>query len=424
MNTYQRKRPLSWWLLRLCLPLVVSMFLYVVNLLPFSNFFRARAFAANPVFMESGTDATQGTQFWTQYAGCVSSTTVSHTGPRSFACNQGGWNGINGVLSDTGRRITFYLYISSFPSSDEDIMSVCLADNGTTAFSINIQASSHKLINLITGHLSTTVLQTGVWYRIAVSYTISSTTVNQVNVFIDGNPEISETNFTLNTTGATELELGRLSGLGGAGILFYFDDIYIDDGNTLDDPGDIRVTAKLPNADNTHQFTTNIGNNPGADSRYTNVNERPLSTSNGWQTGSANQSENYGIQNASTGDVDISTATLIANSAWVYANSGSSCTGNITNNGNNASISLTTTNTLFTNNVSSASYPNNSATVGMQSCSSATAVNLYEAGMLVAYIPTGGGGAPEGAFLLLPLLPFIPKLARSLLTLRKSKKHV
>lgn len=195
----------------------------------------------------------------------------------------------------------------------------------------------------------------------------------------------------------------------GGAALFNFDDIYVDDGNTLDDSGDIHVMAKLPNADNTHQFTTNIGANPGAGSYYTNVNERPLSTTNGWQTSSANQSENYGIQDAATGDVDISTATMIADAAWVYANSGSSCTGNITN-------------TLFTNIVSSASYPNNSAAVGIQSCGSATTVSLYETGMLIAYTPLGGSGAADGAWMILPLIPLLPKMAYFVITSWRKKK--
>jgi hypothetical protein len=230
---------------------------------------------------------------------------------------------------------------------------------------------------------------------------------------------LSESNVNINsTTGSDTLDFGRFNGTSGTANL-NFDDIYVDDGNTLDDPGAISVTNKRPNANGANnQFATQIGSGGSGygTGHSPQVNEQPLNVANGWQTSSASQLENYAIENASTGDVDISTATLIADEAWIYANSGASCTGNITNNGTTtATISLTTTNTMFTNIVSNASYPNNSAGVGIKSCASATTVSLYEAGMLIAYT-SGGSGVPEGALLLLPIIPFVPLLSRFILT--------
>jgi hypothetical protein len=435
MHSYQRKRSLSWWILRAGLIFALSIFISLVNLLPSSSLLQEKAFAsgANTIFMESGTDATKDFKFWSfAPTGGSSDCATAETGPCSIQVNSGAGQAVSvaiacGVLADAGRRISFYYKFDNFGTIDALFAKLYTAGPGNNLINFGVQQSSKKLYIQSTANLGSTVLSTGTWYRITISYTVTDTTHNQWRLYLNGNstPEVSLSNYTLSQTGTDCLELGDGTSNAGTNIIQHIDDVYIDDGNTLDDPGDIHVTAKLPNADNTHQFVTNIGNNPGAGSYYTNVNERPVNVANGWRTSSASQSENYTIESASQGDVDISTATLIADSAWVYASSGSSCTGNITNNGTStASISLTTSNTMFTNIVSNASYPSNSAAVGIKSCPSATQVNLYETSMLIAYTPSGGSGAPEGALLILPIIPFVPTLVHSLLAKwHKRRRH-
>ena len=151
--------------------------------------------------------------------------------------------------------------------------------------------------------------------------------------------------------------------------------------------GAIRVTAKLPASNNVNQFTTAIGANPA--DRWTNVNERALSETNGWLDAVDAHAENYGIEAASAGDVNISGATLIARMAWVWAKATTGGLGSpkITNNGTDTAVVLASTSKLFTNIVDSGSYPANAAAVGMVSAGVTDTTSLFEAGMLVAYIP-------------------------------------
>jgi hypothetical protein len=167
------------------------------------------------------------------------------------------------------------------------------------------------------------------------------------------------------------------------------DDIYIDNGSDLTDPGDIHVTNKRPNANGaSNQFTTQIGSGgSGYGSGHSpQVNEQPLSTTNGWSTATANQRENYTLESASTGDVDISSKTLTAYEAWTYAETSATCSGEqLTSNGNDSSIALTTSYGLYTNITISSAYPSNSAGVGLQSCTNTSTISLAEAGMLIGY---------------------------------------
>ena len=101
--------------------------------------------------------------------------------------------------------------------------------------------------------------------------------------------------------------------------------------------------------------------------------------------------ENYGLQAASVGDVDVSSAmaTLVARSAWVWSSvTVASVLAKIMDNGTETGITLTTTPALYTLITDSTSYPSNAAGIGERASTTAN-TNFYECGTLIAYTPVG-----------------------------------
>jgi hypothetical protein len=108
--------------------------------------------------------------------------------------------------------------------------------------------------------------------------------------------------------------------LTGSSATDYVDDIYVDDVSDLSFPGDIRVVAEKPVSLNTNNADTLIGTGTN---RYDRVSERPLSVTNGIQHAAATDvQENFGIQSAAAGDVDISDAYIVGYCGWVYGKRG------------------------------------------------------------------------------------------------------
>ena len=171
-----------------------------------------------------------------------------------------------------------------------------------------------------------------------------------------------------------------------------YSDHYIDNSNALTDPGNIWVTAKRPNANGTtNDFVTQIGI---AGSGYgtghsPQVNERALSTTNGWSiVAVAATTEEYNIESAGTGDIDITGATIVDYVGWVYTSALISETGSIIVNNATSNISITSTNTMFTAVAGSTTYPAGTGTdIGEITSATATTVSLYECGIMIAYIP-------------------------------------
>lgn len=275
---------------------------------------------ANVIFLSDCGDSTGDLSEFSSPTNNVSTqATTVHTGSRAikitYAAASGNFD-ITGVLADTGRRISFYFQTSGTPS---------------TTFRIAISAGQWELDLTTARKLSvaggattstgTTSLNTGQWYRITISYVTTSTTVNDVKVFLDDatTAECSVHNATYSSTGGTLLELGNVSNAADT-VNHFFDDIYIDNGTTLDNPSTngLRVTRKAPNANGTNNaFDTAIGS---VTNRWDAVNELPVSTGKGWQqVGSSQVIEAYGIQSASQGDVDITGATILGYKAWISA---------------------------------------------------------------------------------------------------------
>src|SRR6185436_9856514 len=123
-------------------------------------------------------------------------------------------------------------------------------------------------------------------------------------------------------------------------------DHYVDSSASLTDTGNIWVTAKRPNANGTtNGFTTQIGSGGSGygTGHSPQVNERVLSTTNGWSMVGAGSAvtEEYNIESAAAGDIDISSANYVDVMGWVYASSLVNETASIIVNGVSSNISLT-----------------------------------------------------------------------------------
>ncbi len=264
---------------------------------------------------------------WSSTAGAVSiESSVVRTGhARSLKVDTGAGPAEakfvkTGILADAGRRITFYFrYPTSFAAT-AIIGSVINNAQTLAVFRVQMTTSGTLLLTNSAGTslgTGSTVLATNTSDRLCLAYTISSTTVYSVRLYLNGNstPEISVTNGTaLSATDSGVLQL-ELSEQAGTNRIAYFSDCYVDDSTDLTDTGDINLAAKFPDEDNTVNFESDIGT--GA------VNERPISETNGRQhTLATDVQENYTLQTAAEGDFDISTATLVARTALVWAKRG------------------------------------------------------------------------------------------------------
>jgi hypothetical protein len=177
----------------------------------------------------------------------------------------------------------------------------------------------------------------------------------------------------------------------GTGNNVYFGDFYIDDGTTLDDPGNIIITNKRPNAAGAlNDFTTQIGSGGSGygTGHSPQVNEQPLSTTNGWSIASASaKTEEYTIEGAATGDIDVSNPRykLVDYMGWIYAKTGTADTRNIIVNGVSSNISVTTGYAIYTKVAGSTSYPSGNTAIGMNNNSLVALDSLAECGILLAY---------------------------------------
>ncbi len=350
------------------------------------------------IWMESGTDATQGTEFWTATSIAASTATTPITGPRSILLTNTSVTTSsvtkNTVLADAGRRITFRFMTDAAPGANLAIVQHLNSANSASIFSLFLLTTRKLRLNL-PGATSanvdgTTVLNLNTPYRIAISYVITSATVWTFNVFINGVLEITSTNNgTLTNTATANFRL--LAGANATITNNRFDDIFIDSGTTLDDPGNIIVTNKRPvSAGAANNWTTQIGSGGSGygTGHSPQVNEQPLSVTNGWSIASSSLIvEEYTIEGASVGDKDVSNPRyqLVDYMGWVYCKSGTADTRNIIVNGSASNISVLTTNALFTKVAGSTTYPSGNTAIGMNNNSLVALASLFECGILLAY---------------------------------------
>lgn len=340
------------------------------------------------ILLDSASNATSGAQGWT---GTVSSSTEqARTGLRSLkATTEGDEFKRTGLFADAGRRFSFAIYLTGSPSTERAVAIIAEAGEGTV---IAIRLTADRVLRLFSNAVQVgddgSTLATGQWYRLCLSWTLLNTTTNEFRLYLDGEIDISLTNANLGNNAASMVRLFAPA------ASTYFADFYVDDATSLDDPGDIHVTAKLPTTVNANNWTA--GGN-GA------VNERPLSQTNYvTRADAATIEQNYAIEAAADGDVDLSEATVVGYGSWAWANAttGGIGTPKITCNGSDTSITLTSSPAYYASAyVTSATYPANAATVGMVSTGVGDVTFMYECGMLVAYIPGGAEPPAEGGWL-------------------------
>lgn len=353
------------------------------------------------LFMSDGSDSTQGLEFFSGTVGTVaSSTTQSKTGPRAISILGDGSSSVTkNISSFTAGRISFWVRVPSLPSSSGAMF--CF-NSGATKF--NLSVASDGTMDLFDGASlrasGTAVLPTAQWVHIALAFSYTSSSVNSCNVWINGVLDITATNVTW-TVPPSDLFFGFFWN----SVTCYVDDIYADDVSDLTFPGDIRVTAKLPVALNTNNFDTLVGSGTN---RYDRVSERALSVSNGIQhAASTDVQENFGIQAASAGDVDIADAYIVGYCGWVYGKRGDFDTRLLNGSalGVVASKTAGTTTVIPTTNDMTGS---GSAIVVAFSCddngnpgTTATCAdskgNSYAAGQSVQVAATGSGGGVRTA---------------------------
>lgn len=372
-------------------------------------------------FLEAGTDATQDLTFFPGATGGgteQSTTGQAFTGPRSLnlLTSSGGASGFvttaDGVAADTGTQVSFYWRTDTIPGATTGFWQ-SLTSGSSLVFNALMDSSGHVCVGGagLTSVCGSTVLSVNTWYRLCISFYATNTTTFASKIYLEiPTTHVITLEATVNsgTLARTGTSTSRWLSQFGNSKNVWVDNIYIATGgassSSQPDTGNILVTAKRPFSNGSNnQWTTQIGSGGSGygTGHAPQVNEQPLSTVNGWSIqNAATQTEEYTVENASAGDVDITNHTLIDWGAWVYAKVASANTGHLIVGGTASNVSVTTSYSLFTAFKGSTTYPAGNTDVGMDTNSVNQLFSLAECGVLVAYNAAVNATAPNT----LPLL--------------------
>ncbi len=350
-------------------------------------------------FLEPGSSATFDTTLFTSVTGTVTSdATTLIAGERSLKCDSS--TGLQAYVqrnaiwsAGTAGRVLMRFIFSALPAADEALIDVLDASNN---FQFRVFLRTTGVLRLV-GNTTvlatgTTVLSINTEYYVTLAFTHTTNTINECRVFLGTNttPELTASNATLLSAVVDRVRWGwTQTNVGGSNKLINLGQLYCDDSNALSLAGNIFVTAKRPNANGTmNGFTTQIGvGGSGYGTGHSpQVNERPLSQTNGWAMIGAGSAitEEYNVENVATGDVNISGKTIVGSMGWVFAKSLVSETGQLVLNNVTTNIALTSTPTAFL--AFNASSPDGAgADIGIVTSTTLTTVSLYEAGVIIAY---------------------------------------
>lgn len=303
-----------------------------------------------------------------------------------------------GVVADPGSRISVYIYLVAYPTISAQILQVRQLDAMTTCWSVSLTTSGVLQLSGTSAQIGSngSTLSLGQWYRISVAYTITSGAVYSISLYKNGVLDISGSNSPAIGTATSVFVIGNLNL--DTTLDFRSSDRYIDNlpSSTSDIASDVWVTAKRPVSNGTtNGFTTRIGaGGSGYGSGHSpQVNERPLSATNGWSaviSGTA-ATEEYTIEAASVGDIDTSSGTILGVLGWVSASALAAENASMIIAGNTTQVPLTSTQTTFFNAGVVNTYPAGGTDIGLTTTTASTTVSLYEAGMMIAYTP----GVPQ-----------------------------
>jgi hypothetical protein len=304
----------------------------------------------------------------------------------------------NAVVSDAGGRVSLYLFFRVLPNATATIFSIRTANAAAVNVSLRMtSAGVLQIWNATTAQIGTdgSTLSVGIWYRISFAYTITDTTHNRFELFKNGVSDISITNATITNVTSSTFAIGNSSN--NATLDFRSSDHYIDNSNSLTDTGDVWVTAKRPVSNGTsNQFTTQIGSGgSGYGSGHSpQVNERPVSTTNGWSLSNTTvQTEEYTIESKTVGDINITGSTIIDYIGWILADVDSTANSpvhHIIVGGVSTVKTMTTSPAIYTAVAGSSTYPTGNTDIGMDAAYTATPhlTSLFDCGIVVAYTPT------------------------------------
>jgi hypothetical protein len=366
-------------------------------------------------FLEPGTDATQDLSLFA--ASSASSGTIAsasdqaHTGLRSLKANvtvSGGQAYAytpNATVSDAGAASSFYVRFSTVtPATNAMFHTIAGASDGSTVIGVGLTTGGKLRVcgRGCTAKDGATSISANTWYRVTLAYIITSSSNWSATVYLDGVSEITTSNtdgtLTAVTTSIALYGLNASASVDTFGtppvMSVWIDDMYVDNRTDKTDPGNILVTAKRPVSNGTAvEFTTQIGaGGSGYGSGHTpQVNEQPLSATNGWSISTTTRkTEEYTIEGASVGDVNISTATIVDYMGWIRANVDSTANSpvhRIIVGGVLTAKTMTTSAATYRAAAGSTSYPAGNTDIGMDAQYTTTPhlTSLLECGLIFAY---------------------------------------
>lgn len=243
--------------------------------------------------------------------------------------------------------------------------------------------------------------------RISGAANITNTTTHDFRLWVDGVLCISTHNTgTLGTaSGAQFLNIGTN---GDTTVDMRISDVAVDASSALTDigagtsPDRVDVYGKRPVANGTtNNFSTQIGaGGSGYGTGHSpQVNEQPLSQTNGWSMIGAGSAitEEYTIEAANVGLVDISGRPIKGVVGWILAKALAGETASIVVDGVSTNAVLTTTASPFFGDSGKTTYPAGGADVGMITTTALTTVSLYEAGVFIIVGPPSAPADPGRA---------------------------
>lgn len=262
------------------------------------------------LFIEDGSDSTYGLEPWSSVTGTVaSSSTQANTGPRSLALSTTNSHVNVGNLS-AARKFSWWVRPADFGAVGGSTFFLFMTG---TLFRRNSTGKIDLLWKTSASDSGTIVVPNNAWTHIQV---LCNSDFTNVSLYINGALDYSSSHPADGLT--SPFDFGFWHGANSGTT--YLDDFVIDDSSNQIWFGTLRCTYKGPASLNTNNFDTGIGSGTN---RYDRVAERAISLTNGWQhAASSDVQENYGIQDASAGDVDISDKHIVGYGGWIYGKRG------------------------------------------------------------------------------------------------------
>lgn len=364
------------------------------------------------VWIEAGSAATRDSKPWltpnTSGTGVISSDTQAiDTSVRSNKYANGATPGATAYHDSrtwTGSNslgFTRKFRWDNFPADGTELFRFSSAGSPSLEFFAD-GAGGFKLLDssfsvLATGTHTTALNTDG---RICVRVSITNATTFLVKVYIGGVLDMNVSSGGTVVTLIDQVSEGLLGGSAASDTMFTAHGYAINSYDAGVDMGDVRVVVKRPNANGTtNGFTTQIGvGGSGYGTGHSpQVNERALSETNGWAMVGAGSAitEEYNVEDAATGDADLTGATILDWQGWIWAKALVNETAILIVKNVTSNAALTNTSTYFRAYAAVTTYPANTGTdIGMITTTALTTVSLYECGVEIAYI----AGAAAGVF--------------------------